>query len=118
MRRREWRFRIEDILECIARIQRYISGLSYDEFSQDQRTVDAVIRNFEVMGEAARHVPSEVEAHHHQVPWHQMRAIRNELVHGYFGVNLAVVWDAIHSDLPPLVPLLQAVLEAEDSVGQ
>lgn len=65
------------------------------------------------MGEAARHVPPEVEARNPQVPWHQMGAMRNELVHGYFGVNLPIVWDAIHNDLPPLAPLLQAVLERE-----
>ena len=72
-----------------------------------------MIRNFEIMGEAARHVPPEVEAHHPQVPWHQMRAMRNELVHGYFGVNLAIAWDAIHNDLAPIVPLLVAVLRQE-----
>jgi uncharacterized protein with HEPN domain len=113
VRHREWRFRLEDILEAVGWIQRYTSGLTYAEFSLDRRTVDAVIRNFQVIGEAARHVPPEVEGRHPQVPWHQMRAMRNELLHVYFGVDLTIVWDTIHHHLPPLVPLLQAVLEAE-----
>ena len=113
MRPREWRFRIEDILESIGRIQRYTAGLAYEEFCLDQRTVDAVIRNFEIMGEAARHVPQEIESTYPDVPWHQSRAMRNELIHGYFGVNLAIVWDTIQHDLPPLVPLLRQVLAQE-----
>ena len=113
---REWKFRIEDILECIGRIQRYTSGLTYEEFRLDQRTVDAVIRNFEIMGEAARHVSTEVETRHPQGPWHEMRVMRNELIHGYFGVNLSIVWDTIQHDLPPLVPLLQAILDSEDAL--
>lgn len=57
MLHRDWRFRIEDILEAISRIQSYTAGLTYEEFCQEQRTIDAVVRNFEIMGEAARHIP-------------------------------------------------------------
>lgn len=114
MRHREWRFRVTDILDAISRIQRYTSGLTYEQFCLDRRTVDAVVRNFEVIGEAARHIPPEVEARHPQVPWHQMRSMRNELIHDYPGVELAIVWDAVQTDLPPLVPVLQALLESED----
>jgi uncharacterized protein with HEPN domain len=70
VRHREWRFRLEDILESVGWIQRYTAGLTYDEFRLDRRTVDAAIRNFQVIGEAARHVPPEVEARYPQVPWH------------------------------------------------
>ena len=114
MRPRHWRFRLEDILEAIAWIQRYTWGLTYEQLCLDRRTVDAVVRNFEVIGEAARHIPPEVEARQPQVPWHQMRSMRNELIHDYPGVELAIVWDAVQTDLPPLVPLLQAVLDTED----
>ena len=109
MQRREWRFRINDILEAIGRIQEYTSGISYEEFCRDRRTVDAVTRNFEIIGEAARYVPPEIEDHYPQVPWRQSRAMRNELIHAYFGVDLAIIWDSIQQDLPPLVPLLQQV---------
>jgi uncharacterized protein with HEPN domain len=90
--------------------------LTYDQFCLDRRTVDAVVRNFEVIGEAARHIPPRVEARHLQVPWHQMRTMRNELIHNYPGVDTAIVWDAVQTDLPPLVTLL-AVLEDEVDAG-
>ena len=114
MRRREWRFRIHDILEAIGRIEQYTARMSYEEFCLDQRTIDAVIRNFEVIGEAARYVPPEIDSQYPQVPWRQSRAMRNELIHAYFGVDLAIIWDSIQQDLPPLVSLLQQVLEQEE----
>ncbi len=117
MRRREWRFRIHDILEAIGRIQQYTSGMSYEEFCLDQRTVDAVTRNFEIIGEAAGHVPPEIESLYPQMPWRQSRAMRNELIHAYFGVDVTILWDSIQQDLPPLVPLLLQILEEESQDG-
>ena len=113
MRHREWRFRVEDMLEAISRIQTYTGGLTYEEFCHDQRTVDAVVRNLEIIGEAARHIPREIESTAPYVPWHQSKAMRNELIHAYFGLNLTIIWDTIQHDLPPLVPQLQRVLELE-----
>ncbi len=112
---RQWRFRVEDILSAIGRIQHYISGMTYEQFCADQRTIDAVLRNFEVIGEAARHIPSAVEARHPNVPWRQMRAMRNGLIHDYPEVELAMVWDAVQQDLAPLIPLLQSLLQSGDS---
>ena len=72
-----------------------------------------MIRNFEIIGEAARYVPLHIETDYPQVPWRQTRAMRNELIHGYFSIDLAIIWDSIQQDLPPLVPMLQQVLEQE-----
>lgn len=110
---RLWRFRLHDILEAIDRIQSYTRGLTYDQFQLDRKTVDAVERNFILIGEAARHVPDEVTGRYPAVPWRNMRDMRNVVVHGYWGVDLERVWDAIQQDLPPLVPLLRQVLEHE-----
>lgn len=74
---RDWRLRIEDILEAIHKTQRYVSGLSFDEFCADDKVVDAVVRNLEVIGEAARHIPPEIESRHPGVPWGEMRGMRN-----------------------------------------
>ena len=101
------------MLEAIGRIERYTTGMSYEEFCFDQRTIDTVTLNFEIIGEAARYVPVEIESHYPQVPWRQSRAMRNELIHAYFGVDLAIIWDSIQQDLPPLALLLQQVLEQE-----
>ena len=72
---REWRVRIEDILESIAKIERYLDGMDFQHFERDDRTLDAVIRNFSVIGEAATHVPENIRADHPELPWPQMRAL-------------------------------------------
>ncbi len=113
MRPRDWRIRLEDILEAMDRVSRYTLGMSFEEFSRDARTVDAVVRNLEVIGEAARHIGPELEAQHPEVPWGRMRGMRNVLAHEYFGVDLAILWHTITQNLPPVVPLLKAILEGE-----
>jgi uncharacterized protein with HEPN domain len=79
-------------------------------FSADEKTADAVVRNLEVVGEAARHVPDEVTRQYPDIPWDKMRGIRNVLAHEYFGLDMTIVWQTLKDDLPPLVPLLQRVL--------
>ena len=113
MSSRVWQFRLQDILEAIARIQSYTQGLTLDHFKMDGKTVDAVERNFILIGEAAGHVPDEVMRRYRSIPWRKMRDMRNVVVHAYWGVDLERVWEAIQQDLPPLVPLLQHVLEQE-----
>lgn len=111
---RKWTFRLRHIVEAVDRIQRYVEGMSFPQFLADSRTTDAVLRNLEIIGEAARYVPDEAVAAYPQVPWAEMRAMRNVVAHEYERVNLPTIWDTIQDDLPPLLPLLQAVLEAED----
>jgi uncharacterized protein with HEPN domain len=108
---REWRVRIEDILEAIARIERYLEGMDFARFEEDDRTQDAVIRNFGVIGEAAAHVPDSIRAVHPELPWAQMRALRNLVIHEYFGLSLEILWDTTLKDLPPLVEPLRRMLE-------
>ncbi len=111
---RNWRLRIEDILEAIHKIQRYKSGLSFEEFCSDDQVVDAVVRNLEVIGEAARHIPQEIESRHPDVPWGEMRGMRNVLVHEYFGVNLNILWHTVVHNLPPVIENLEKILASED----
>lgn len=111
---RAWTYRVQDILTSIERIQRYTAGMSYEAFCADEKTVDAVILNLAIVGEAARHIPSEIEAAWPGVPWQEMRGIRNVLIHGYFGIDLAIVWQTVTHDLPPLIPILTELLESAD----
>ncbi|OIP33139.1 MAG: DUF86 domain-containing protein [Deltaproteobacteria bacterium CG2_30_66_27] len=111
---REWRLRIEDILEAIHKIRRYVSGLSFDEFQSDDKVVDAVVRNLEVIGEAARHIPPEMESRHPDLPWVEMRGMRNVLVHEYFGVNLSILWHTIQQNLPPIIEKPDKILASEN----
>ena len=112
-RPRRWRFRLRHIIEAVEKVRSYVEGMSLEEFLADSKTSDAVLRNLEIIGEAARLVPEEITNRYSQVPWTDMRAMRNVVAHEYDRVNLPTIWDAIHNDLPPLVPLLQQVLEQE-----
>jgi uncharacterized protein with HEPN domain len=106
---REWRLRITDILNSIAAIQSYVAGMDYDSFEADSKTIDAVVRRFGIIGEAAKHVPDNIRELHPEIPWKQMREMRNIVIHVYFGVKTRIVWQTVHKDLPPLVPLLEAL---------
>ena len=110
MSRRDWRFRIEDMLEAAERISARMAGVSREAFLSDTNVSDVVLRNLTVMGEAASHLPTDVAERHHEVPWHEITAIRNIIVHEYFGVDLTIIWDAVQWDLPALVRHLQRIL--------
>ena len=107
---REWRVRVQDILDSIAAIQTYTVGMDYSAFAQDRKTIDAVLRNITVIGEAANQVPDSVQTASPEVPWRDMRDMRNIVVHEYFGINRQILWDTIQTNLPPLIPQLQALL--------
>jgi len=108
---RKWAFRIAHILEAIAKIQRYTQGMTEESFAADERTVDAVIRNFQVIGEAARHVPRDMQTRYQEIPWSLMQGMRHVLVHGYDMVKLEVVWRTMQEELPPLIEPLRNVLK-------
>jgi len=108
---RDWRIRVEDIVEAASAIAGYIQGLTYEEFAEDRKTVDAVVRNLEVIGEAARHVPEDVRARFPELPWSDMADTRNVLIHEYFGVDLTILWKTASTDLPAIFPALRRVVE-------
>lgn len=89
---RQWAFRVRHILESIEKIVRYTDGMSFDQFQEDDRTIDAVIRNFLIIGEATRHVPNSIRAQSSEVPWRLMEGMRHVLVHDYEMVRLDTVW--------------------------
>ncbi|MCF8109939.1 MAG: DUF86 domain-containing protein [Desulfobacteraceae bacterium] len=111
MPHRKWSLRISDILESIKRIFEYTQDMDFEQFKTDTKTIDAVVRNFEIVGEAASHIPEEISMEHPEIPWGDMRDMRNILAHEYFGINEKIVWNTIQDDLPPLVPLLQKLLD-------
>lgn len=112
--KRDPRVYIDDILEALQRIESYTAGLNFDTFSQDSKTIDAAVRNFEIIGEAAKKIPEETKKKYSQVPWKTMSGMRDKLIHEYFGVNLKVLWRTIKEDLPPLKPVIEGVLRELD----
>jgi uncharacterized protein with HEPN domain len=107
---RSWESRLRDIIDAIQKIERYTRGMTRAAFAADDRTIDAVVRNLIVLGEASRHIPPSVETRHPEVPWEKMRGIRNVVVHEYFGVDAEILWQTARDDLPPLLSLLKRVL--------
>ena len=93
---------LSDILESIDRVPQYIKGLSFDAFSNDQKSIDAVVRNLEIIGEAANRLPDEFREKHPQVEWHKVVGLRNRIIHDYFGIDLEIIWQIIHANLPKL----------------
>lgn len=91
---------LEDLLQAMNRIAEYIEGLSFMEFKRDYKTVDAVIRNFEVIGEAAKNTPSEIKEKYTDVPWAEMYLLRNKVSHEYFGIDYEIIWDVASCYLP------------------
>ena len=111
MPHRSWGFRIADIVEAINNVLDYTDGMGYENFISDRKTIDAVIRNFIVIGEASSRLPDALVEKYPDVPWREMRDMRNILVHEYFGIDNRVVWETIKKNLPPILPLLQKIME-------
>lgn len=99
---RHSRFRLQDILDAIDRVSSYVEGMTYADFLSDRKTQDAVTRNIEIIGEAARSLPGEFKEKHPDIPWEEIVGMRNVIVHEYFGILPDVVWDVIENELPPL----------------
>jgi uncharacterized protein with HEPN domain len=113
MPRRDWELRINDILDAITAVQGYTEGMKYETFAADRKTVDAVIRNLILIGEAASHIPDDFVSEHSDIPWRDMRDMRNFVVHEYFGVSDRIIWETVQNDLPPLLPRLRQMLESD-----
>ena len=93
---------IEDILICLAKIKDYIHGFSYDDFVKDYKTQDAIIRNIEIIGEAGKKISTGLKEQYPDIPWKMIAGTRDRLIHGYFGVNIDIVWQIAVIDIPEL----------------
>ena len=100
MSKREPKLLIEDILDSGYKILEYTNGLVFDDFTKDSKTIDAVIRNFEIIGEAANRLPDEFKDRHPDIDWHRIRGFRNRIVHDYFGIDHSIVWQIKEHFLP------------------
>ena len=101
---------LRDIAEAVRRIENYLKGISYQKFSQDTKTQDAVVRNLEIIGEAVKNISTEFKKKHQQVEWAAIARMRDRLIHHYFGVNFEIVWDVVKEKLPELKLQIQAIL--------
>jgi uncharacterized protein with HEPN domain len=109
---RRWEHRIADIIEAIEVVLEYTAAMSFEQFVSDRKTIDAVIRNFIIIGEAASHLPEDFIAMHPDLPWREMRDMRNIAVHEYFAVDNEIVWETLKKNLPPLLLLLRELIKS------
>jgi uncharacterized protein with HEPN domain len=109
---REWRFYVDDMIGCAERVMRYTAGMDQAAFVANPLVYDATLRNLELIGEAASHVPQTVRAAHPQVPWRMIVATRNRLIHGYLGVDNDTLWSIVSTDVPRLLAQAQHVRQA------
>ena len=107
---RDWRLRLDDMLDAAQTAISLADGLEKDDFVGDRVLVDAAIKNLSVLGEAATRVPDEVAEQWPNLPWRMMRDMRNFIVHEYFGVSSDVVWGTIREDLPDVVDELRRII--------
>ena len=109
---RDSRVYLEDILDAIGAIREYTIGFSREQFGGDRRTVDAVLRNLEVIGEAVKQLPVDVRRANPEIEWQKIAGFRDVLIHGYFGVDLDIVWDVVVHKLPTLEDQIRELLKA------
>lgn len=110
-RRKRWRWRVEDMLEGLDRIARYVEGLDEAAFRTDELRRDAVLHNLMRVGETVNYLPEEVRVLHREVPWAELRQVRHLIAHDYFGVDVGLLWRTVTVELPALRAALRGVLD-------
>lgn len=90
---------LDDITSAINKIERYTKKISFNKFKKDEKTIDAVTRNLEIIGEAVRYIPKEIKEKYSNIPWKEIIGMRNKVIHEYFGVDVDILWDTIKEDI-------------------
>ncbi len=110
MSKRSPKLLIEDMLDCISKIDRYCSGKIFEDIVNDSMLIDAIVRNLSVIGEAANRVPKSLQLQHQEIYWSEIIGLRNRIVHDYFGLDYELIWEIINNDLPQLQNSLERIL--------
>jgi uncharacterized protein with HEPN domain len=111
MSKREWKLYVEDILESLGLISQYIGVMGFDDFKKDRKTIDAVARNLEIIGEASKFIPDYIKREYSDVDWAGIVGLRNRIAHDYFNISISIVWYIIKDELPSLSKQMSQILE-------
>jgi len=114
MSKRDWKLFVEDILECVQKIEKYVQDMELEDFKESDITIDAVLRNLEIIGEAARNIDINIRKQYNDIPWQDIVDFRNRITHGYFTISLPIIWQIIKQELPPLKEKLNRILEESE----
>ena len=110
---RDYRLYLDDIQASVEKILKFTQGLSFDEFSADNKTFDAVVLNLQIIGEATKHIPDSIKEKYPDVDWRRIAGLRDVIVHGYFGLNEHILWDLVQNRVPLLQEQIRDILAKE-----
>lgn len=108
---RDYRLYLKDILDAMEKIEKFVEDMSFEKFKEDDKTSSAVVKKFEIIGEASKNIPEGIKQKYTQIPWKEMAGMRDKLIHIYFGVNYRLVWTAIKERIPKIKPLIRKILD-------
>jgi uncharacterized protein with HEPN domain len=108
---RDYRDYIQDILNSIDEIESFTEGMKFEEFTKDKKTINAVTRSVEVIGEAAKKIPRSIRNKYPNIPWKKISGMRDKLIHEYFGIDLEILWKVAKDNIPPLKLTIRNILE-------
>jgi uncharacterized protein with HEPN domain len=109
MSERDNQLYLDDINEAITKIETYTKGMTFPIFQNDTKTIDAVVRNIEIIGEAVRHLPESFRIRYPDIPWNLIVGARNKAIHEYFGVDVVILWKTVQADIPQLKITIQKI---------
>lgn len=105
---------IQDVVDAMDKSMEFINGMDYEDFTRDDKTIFAVIRAIEIIGEAVKNIPDHVKMEYQEIPWREMTGMRDKLIHEYFGVDKRRVWKTVKEEIPPLKPFFGEILKEID----
>jgi uncharacterized protein with HEPN domain len=108
---RDYKVYLDDIAQAIRKINSYLLKLDQKRFAQDEKTIDAVVRNLEIIGEAVKKLPDDIRKQHSEVNWKKIAGLRDILIHEYYGIDVEIIWDIITNKLPPLAKEVELMLK-------
>jgi uncharacterized protein with HEPN domain len=111
---REYRDYLEDIIHSISKTDEFVKGMTFEDFSADDKTIFAVVRALEIIGEAAKMIPVSIRNRHTDIPWREITGMRDKLTHAYFGVELEAVWNTIKNDIPKIDKQFRKMLKGSE----
>jgi uncharacterized protein with HEPN domain len=114
MKSRDLRDYLQDIIDSIDDIEDFTKNLTYEQFVKDRKTLNAVVRSIEIIGEAAKQLPNEVKANYNTLPWKEITGMRDKLIHAYFGMDTETIWETVHKNIPTLKQTIQKLLKDQE----
>jgi uncharacterized protein with HEPN domain len=114
MKRRDLRDYLQDVLDAVNDIERFVGDMTYEQFIKDRKTLNAVVRSIEVIGEASKKLPEDLKAKNCELPWKEIAGMRDKLIHAYFGMDTETIWQTVKENLPPLKQAIKRMAKDQE----